>query len=434
MFKKTSKEHLKIGVVGLGYVGLPLACALAKKFLVFGYDTNSSRIDELNKGIDRTEEIQNLNLLKTKNLKFTGKIGDLSHCEVIIVAVPTPIDNFKKPDLAPLITASQSLGKIVQKNCVVVYESTVYPGVTENICGAEIEKVSGLICGQDFFLGYSPERVNPGDREHSIEQVVKVVSGQGDEITDFLCEIYGSVITAGVHRASSIKVAEAAKVIENTQRDVNIALINELSQIFERIGLDTQDVLAAARTKWNFLDFRPGLVGGHCIGVDPYYLTHMSESVGYHADVISTARTINDSMAKFIAEKTTKLCLKEPPKNGLKVTLMGVTFKENVPDLRNTKVFDLLKHLKEFGFEVFCFDPMADPKEFHHEYAEKLFAWENIPTCDAVVFCVKHKILIEEFPLEKISEKLRGAKVLIDIKAALDKNLAVELGLSYWRP
>ena len=442
MDTKFSLETVKIGVVGLGYVGLPLACALAKKFKVSGFDINSKRVSELGKAVDRTEEIRDLDSLKNKNLFFTDKISDLSQCELLIVAVPTPIDNFKKPDLNPLISASQAIGKIIKKNCIVVYESTVYPGVTENICGKEIENTSGLKCGRDFFLGYSPERVNPGDHLHSIENVVKVVSGQTASVTDFLCEIYGAVIPAGIHRSPSMMVAEAAKVIENTQRDVNIALINELAQIFERIGLDTQDVLAAARTKWNFLDFRPGLVGGHCIGVDPYYLTHMSESLGYHADVISTARAINDSMAKFIAEKTTKLCLKnrrgqrdnQAISRGMKVALLGVTFKENVPDLRNTKVVDLLKQLHEFGFEVFCFDPMADPKDFMDEYGEKLWNWDDIPPCDAIVFCVKHKILIDEYPLGKIAEKLNDTRVLIDIKASLNRPAAEAIGIHYWRP
>ena len=434
MDKNYSLKDLKIGVIGLGYVGLPLACALAKKFKIFGFDINSRRVTELSESIDRTEEIQDATLLRHSNLSFTNQIEDLSSCELLIVAVPTPIDNFKKPDLTPLLEASKSVGKIIKKGCIVVFESTVYPGVTENICGVEIEKVSGLKCGLDFFLGYSPERVNPGDRLHSIEKVIKVVAGQNNSVAHYLCEIYSSVISAGTHRAPSIMVAEAAKVIENTQRDVNIALINELSQIFERIGLDTHDVLAAARTKWNFLDFRPGLVGGHCIGVDPYYLTHMSESLGYHADVISTARTINDSMAKFIAEKTIKLCLKHRKSLALKVLVLGVTFKENVPDLRNTKVVDLLKQLREFGFETFSFDPMADSDDFISEYDEKLSSWDEIPPCDAVVYCVKHTQLVENFPLSKILGKLNETKVIIDIKSSIDRSEAIAAGIHYWRP
>lgn len=425
-----------VGVVGLGYVGLPLACLLANKFRVIGFDVKASRIDELRKGEDRTREVEDRAALLHSNLKYTTDPKDLSDCPVIIVAVPTPVDEFKKPDLTPLIKASRSVGAAMKKGTIVVFESTVYPGVTEKICGKELAAASGLEAGKDFFLGYSPERVNPGDKLHTIDKIIKVVSGSTKEVTDLLGEIYGAVVTAGVHRAPNIMSAEAAKVIENTQRDINIALVNELAQIFERIGLDTQDVLAAARTKWNFLDFRPGLVGGHCIGVDPYYLTHLSESVGIHPAVILSGRHINDGMGRFVAQKTIAMIMAEKhfPMTGLTVAILGVTFKENVPDVRNTKVVDVIKGLEEYGAKVVLYDPVADAEEFHEEYGYHLTSsWREVPRCDAFILAVKHEQFKKDLSIEHLGEKLGPARVVADLKGLLVPEAARSAGIKYWR-
>lgn len=427
----------KVGVVGLGYVGLPLASVLAKKFKVVGFDISKPRIQELLEGKDRTGEVESKDFHGVKNLAFTCDPTDLALCSVIIVAVPTPIDRFKKPNLAALEAASKSVGLHMAKGTVVCFESTVYPGLTESICKDALERHSGLTYQKDFFLGYSPERVNPGDKNHTIDKIVKVVSGSTPQVLDLLAQIYGAVIGAGIHRAPSIATAEAAKVIENIQRDVNIGLVNELSQIFDRIGLDTQDVLAASRTKWNFLDFRPGLVGGHCIGVDPYYMTHLAEGVDFHPHIINSGRRVNDSVSKFIAEKIVRLIMKEDAKHTkvpLNVGILGVTFKEDVPDLRNTKVVDLATHLESFGVKVWMYDPIADKQEFFDEYERNLCSWQDMPTCDALVFAVKHDRLVKEFTLDKLISKLSSPRLVVDIKACLDRDESAKKGVTIWRP
>jgi UDP-N-acetyl-D-galactosamine dehydrogenase len=436
VFERLSNHAAPIGVVGLGYVGLPLACLLAKKFKVIGFDIKATRVEELRSGIDRTGEVEDKAVLLNPNLSYSADPKSLSECPFIIVAVPTPVDTFKVPDLKPVIASSATLGSVIKKGTVVVFESTVYPGVTEGICAQQISHPRGLKAGVDFFLGYSPERVNPGDKQHTIEKIIKVVSGSTPEVTDLIASVYGSVITAGVHRASNIRTAEAAKVIENIQRDLNIALINELSMLFDRIGLDTLDVLAAAGTKWNFLGFRPGLVGGHCIGVDPYYLTHLAEGVGFHTQVISAGRRINDGMGPFVAQKCINMLLKSdaaPLSSRPRVAILGVTFKENVPDVRNTKVVDVADSLESFRVETFLMDPVADAEDFHDEYKRKLVTWNQIPQCDAVILAVKHDVVMKEFPLERIAEKLRGAKLVLDLKGAYDRTRAAELGLRLWR-
>lgn len=428
-------KEAPIGVIGLGYVGLPLACLLAQKYKVVGFDINKARIQELRDGLDHTREVEDKQKILNPNLSYTTDGEALRQCPLVIVAVPTPIDNFKVPEISPVVGATKTAGKYMKKGAVIVYESTVYPGLTESICGKILEEQSHLKCGKDFFLGYSPERVNPGDKKHTIDKIVKVVSGQTPEVLELLAEVYGSVIQAGVHRAPSIATAEAAKVIENTQRDINIALINELAMLSEKIGLDTNDVLEAAATKWNFLDFRPGLVGGHCIGVDPYYLTHLASSVNFHPQVILAGRRINDGMGHFIGEKIIRLCMNAGKRleKELKIGILGVTFKENVPDLRNSKVLDIVETLETFGAKVYLFDPVADPKEFEEEYKRKLVAWKDIPTCDAVVLAVKHNVFQTEYPLSKLIEKLDDTRIVADIKAVIDRKKAKELGVNIWR-
>lgn len=436
LFGKLEKQEAKIGVVGLGYVGLPLACLLAEKFSVVGFDINETRVAELRDGIDRTKEIEDHGRLTNPNIKFTCEQEALKECPLIIVAVPTPITTFKVPDLNPLISASRTVGKTISAGSVVVFESTVYPGLTESVCGKCIEETSGLKSGKDFYLGYSPERVNPGDKLHTIDKIVKVVSGQTPEVLKLLSSVYGAVISAGIHEAPSIATAEAAKVIENTQRDLNIALVNELSMLFERIGLDTLDVLTAASTKWNFLNFRPGLVGGHCIGVDPYYLTHLADGVGFHPQVIMAGRRINDGMGKFVAEKTIRLCLNNEKHSSrqLVVGILGVTFKENVPDLRNSKVLDVVEVLESFGVKVYLIDPVANGHEFKEEYGRDLVEWDLMPTCDALILAVQHDYFKTNYSLEKLSQKLNGKKVIVDIKGMLSRDEATENGVQLWRP
>ena len=425
-----------VAVVGLGYVGLPLASLLARKFKVLGFDIDKSRVESLRRGIDHTGEVDKAAFFDKQNLTFTSEPGELAHASIIIVAVPTPIDRFRKPDLKPLESASRTIGKVMGPGTVVCYESTVFPGLTETICKQILAEESGLKYQEDFFLGYSPERVNPGDKLRTIDKIVKVVSGSTPEVIELLSAVYGDVIEAGIHKAPNIASAEAAKVIENIQRDVNIGLVNELAQIFERLGLDTQDVLSAARTKWNFLDFRPGLVGGHCIGVDPYYLTHLASGLNFYPEIINSGRRVNDSMASFIGQKTVQLVLKGSPTTSgkLNIGILGVTFKENVPDLRNTKVVDVAKYLEDCGASVFMLDPMADPKEFQLEYQRSLSQWNDFPTCDAVIFAVKHKQLLDLYPLKTIASKLKNAKVVVDIGAVLDRKEAASLGLTLWRP
>jgi UDP-N-acetyl-D-galactosamine dehydrogenase len=382
----------KIGIIGLGYVGLPLAVEFGKQRPVLGFDINAKRVEELKSGQDHTLECSPEQLKEAVQLSFSHKIEDLNACEIFIVTVPTPVDQANRPDMTPLIKASQTVGQVLKKGDIVIYESTVYPGATEEVCVPELEKTSGLKFNKDFYCGYSPERINPGDKEHRLPTIKKVTSGSTPEVAEAVDKLYHQIISAGTHKASSIRVAEAAKVIENTQRDVNIALMNELSLIFHKLGIDTLEVLQAAGTKWNFLPFRPGLVGGHCIGVDPYYLTHKAQEVGYHPEVILAGRRINDSMASHVADETVKLMLhKGLPVLGGKVLVLGLTFKENCPDLRNTKVVDVVKALRGYNTQVDVYDPWIDVTEAHHEYGlECLVASPAAGQYAAIVLAVGH--------------------------------------------
>jgi len=423
----------KIAVVGLGYVGLPLAVHLDRHFSVVGYDLKTERIAELKKGVDRTREVAP-EKLGSARIDFSADPGKLGACKMVIVAVPTPIDAYRIPDLGPLTSASSTVGRHLSRGSCVVYESTVYPGATEEVCLPILERESGLRCHADFSIGYSPERINPGDRVHTLETIVKVVSGSDEPTCELLASVYGRIVGAGVHRASSIRVAEAAKVIENTQRDLNIALMNELAKIFDIMEIDTREVLAAAETKWNFLPFRPGLVGGHCIGVDPYYLTFKSESLGYHPEMILAGRRINDRMGKYVAEKTVKLLIAAGKKvSGAKVALLGLTFKEDVPDLRNTKVVDIVSEMKDYGIEVVTTDPMADPDEARAYFGIELVPLDGIANMDAVIVAVAHS-QYRELGLERIAGLCRnGAPLVIDVKAAFDPQEAESLGITHWR-
>ncbi|MGX1982296.1 UDP-N-acetyl-D-galactosamine dehydrogenase [Thermolongibacillus altinsuensis] len=422
----------KIAVVGLGYVGLPVAVAFGKKRRVIGFDINQNRINTLKQGIDYTNEVESEDLLEA-NIDFTNDPSKLREADFIIVAVPTPITETKQPDLTPLIKACETVGSNLQKGTIVVYESTVYPGATEEVCVPVLEKASGLKAGVDFFVGYSPERINPGDKEHTFTKITKVVSGQNDEVLEIIASVYGSVVEAGVYRASSIKVAEAAKVIENTQRDLNIALMNELAIIFDKLGIDTAEVLQAAGTKWNFIPFTPGLVGGHCIGVDPYYLTYKAESVGYHPEVILAGRRINDNMGKFIATSLVKQMIhKNMPIQGARVTVLGLTFKENVPDLRNSKVIDVIRELQEFGVEVQVTDALADKDEAVHEYGIELVDYDKLVPADAVVLAVPHNEYVEK-GWEQFNKLLKhGRGIVVDIKSKLEKETCPE-NITLWR-
>lgn len=388
----------RIAIIGLGYVGLPLAIEFAKKYSVVGFDINQNRINDLSAGIDRTLEIAEQDL-KSSSMKFTNKLDDIKTCNVFIVTVPTPIDEHKRPDLTPLIKASETVGKVLKKDDIVIYESTVYPGCTEDDCVPILERVSGLKFNIDFFCGYSPERINPGDKEKTVSKILKVTSGSTPEIAEKINKLYASIITAGTYKASSIKVAEAAKIIENTQRDINIAFVNELSLIFNKLNLDTKEVLEAAGTKWNFLKFSPGLVGGHCIGVDPYYLTHKAESLGYHPQVILAGRRINDGMGAYVANQVVKLMIKKSHQiQDAKVLVLGLTFKENCPDIRNTRVVDIVSELKEFGCKVDLYDPWADPKEVSHEYGLELQTVDclkMLKSYSAVILAVAHNQFLE---------------------------------------
>ncbi|WP_456454703.1 nucleotide sugar dehydrogenase [Thermovibrio sp.] len=415
-FKDFLEGKEKIGVVGLGYVGLPLAVLFSKKFKVVGYDIDEVRIEELKRGFDRTGEVD-LKGANLQNLFFTSSPEELRECRLIVITVPTPIDEHKIPDLRPLKSATKTVARNLSRGSVVVYESTVYPGLTEEVCVPLLEKESGLRYLKEFKVGYSPERVNPGDKEHTIEKIVKVVSGCDKETGELLKGIYGSVIKAGVHLAPNIKTAEAAKVIENTQRDLNIALINELALIFHRLGIDTRDVLEAAGTKWNFLKFEPGLVGGHCIGVDPYYLTFKAQELGYHPEVILAGRRINDSMGKFIAESTVKLMIKEGKQIlGSKVLIMGITFKENIKDIRNSKVVDIYKELLSFGVKPFVYDPHADSKEVKREYGiELLDSPKGGAPYDAVIVAVKHREFLS-LDLTFFKEISVSRPIVVDVK------------------
>jgi UDP-N-acetyl-D-glucosamine/UDP-N-acetyl-D-galactosamine dehydrogenase len=406
----------RIGIVGLGYVGLPLAVEFGKHFDTTGFDVKAGRIAELKAGRDSTLEVSKAELKSSSFLTFTTDLAALKRCQVFIVTVPTPIDEYKRPDLSPLVKASESVGKVLKKNDVVIYESTVYPGCTEEICVPILERESGLKFNKDFFAGYSPERINPGDKEHRLPTIKKVTSGSTPEVADFVNKLYACIITAGTHMASSIKVAEAAKVIENTQRDVNIALINELALIFNRLGIDTEEVLNAAGSKWNFLRFTPGLVGGHCIGVDPYYLTHKAQEIGYHPEMILAGRRLNDNMALYVADQITKLMAsKRIHVNGSHALILGVTFKENCPDIRNSKVVDVVRELQKNGARVDIYDPWADNAELKHEYGLRVIRDLQPRRYDAAVVAVAHKEF-REMGADGVRKLCKKAHVLYDIK------------------
>jgi UDP-N-acetyl-D-galactosamine dehydrogenase len=423
-----------IAVIGLGYVGLPLAAAFGRQAKVIGFDISVNKIDELRDGFDATGELTAEDLASTR-IDYTTDAGSLKEASFFIVTVPTPIDKYKKPDLSPVISASRTIGKALFRGAIVVYESTVYPGVTEEICVPILEQESGLKCGVDFKVGYSPERINPGDKVHTVDKIVKVVSGQDAETLETVAKVYEMVVDAGVHRASSIKVAEAAKVIENTQRDLNIALMNELALIFNRLGIPTRDVLEAAGTKWNFLKFFPGLVGGHCIGVDPYYLTHKAEEIGYHPQVIMAGRRINDGMGKYVAEMTVKKLIQaDKTVKGARILVLGLTFKENVPDIRNTRVIDIIDELREYGVEVLVHDPVASAEETRAEYGIALVDIETAANFDGVVWAVAHQAFQSLNPaqLRRFCTSGNGQGVVIDVKAVLNRNDVEAEGLIYW--
>lgn len=413
-------EQHTIGIIGLGYVGLPLAAAFGREHRVIGFDIDETRVAQLRSGVDRTLECSTEEIIEAKHLTFTNRIEDLKKVNFFVVTVPTPIDSANRPDLKPLIRASQSVGKILKCGDIVVYESTVYPGVTEEVCVPELEAASGLVFNRDFFCGYSPERINPGDKTHRIADIKKVTSGSTPEIADIVDQLYSTIISAGTYKASSIKVAEAAKVIENTQRDLNIALMNELSLIFHRLGIDTLEVLQAAGTKWNFMPFRPGLVGGHCIGVDPYYLTHKAQSVGYHPEIILAGRRINDSMAQHVADGLIKLMLmKGHPVLDSHVLVLGLTFKENCPDLRNTKVVEIVKWLKSYRCQVDVFDPMIDVSEAKQVYGlDCLRSWPEAKRYAGIVLAVPHEQIMSE-GVQAIVDLGCDNAVIFDVKGAL---------------
>lgn len=423
----------RIAVIGLGYVGLPVALAFAREFPgTIGFDIHQGKVAALCIGVDETGETSAEEII-TSGLAITNDPADLASATFIVVAVPTPIDATNRPDLTPLIKASETVGKYLRQGSVVVYESTVYPGVTEEVCGPILSRVSGLIQGKDFKLGYSPERINPGDREHTLEKIIKVVSGEDAETLDRVATIYARIIDAGIHRAPSIKVAEAAKVIENTQRDLNIALMNELALIFDRLGIRTKDVLDAARTKWNFLPFGPGLVGGHCIGVDPYYLTTKAEEVGYHPQVILAGRRINDGMGTYIAQRMVKMLANAAPNiriKGARVGVLGLTFKENVRDIRNSRVPDIIGELREFGIEPLVCDPLADAEEAFAEYGVELIDQASLSELNGLIMAVPHNAYLE-MGMEELLRPLKAGGVLIDVKSALDP-ANVPQSCHYW--
>lgn len=410
----------QIAIIGLGYVGLPLAVEFGKHYATLGFDINQARIRELQRGEDHTLEVSSEELSEATKLSYSADINDLRRANVFIVTVPTPIDEHRQPDLTPLVKASETLGKVIKAGDVVIYESTVYPGATEEDCIPVIERVSGLKYNVDFFAGYSPERINPGDKEHRVTTIKKVTSGSTPEVAEFVDSLYRSIITAGTYKASSIRVAEAAKVIENTQRDLNIALINELAVIFNKLGIDTEEVLLAAGTKWNFLPFRPGLVGGHCIGVDPYYLTHKAQAIGYHPEVILAGRRINDSMGRYVVSELVKAMIKRRIHvAGAKVLVMGLTFKENCPDIRNTKVVDILAELKEYGVEADVFDPWVDAAEAQHEYGITPLSTPEQGAYDAVILAVGHKEF-RTLGAAGIRALMKPDSILYDLKYVLD--------------
>jgi UDP-N-acetyl-D-galactosamine dehydrogenase len=422
-----------VAVVGLGYVGLPLAVEFGKKRNTIGFDLAQSKIESYKRHIDPTGELSTEQMAAARHLSVSFDPAVIADADFIVVAVPTPVDAAHNPDFTPLAGASKTVGLHMKRGSIVIFESTVYPGATEEVCIPILEKHSGLKWKEDFHVGFSPERINPGDKEHTLTTILKVVSGDDAETLEAVAQLYESIITAGVHRASSIKVAEAAKVIENTQRDLNIALMNELAIIFDKIGIDTLEVLKAAGTKWNFLPFRPGLVGGHCIGVDPYYLTHKAEMIGYHPQVILAGRRINDGMAKFVAEKTVKSIIAAGfHVKGSKVNVIGLTFKENCPDLRNSKVADIVYELQAYGVDVHVYDPVASAEEAQHEYGITLESWDTLPRADAIVAAVSHKELLAR-PLSDLQSKLNENGCFIDVKSQFDKQALLDAGFSVWR-
>ncbi|MEK5107647.1 nucleotide sugar dehydrogenase [Cytobacillus sp. FSL K6-0129] len=457
LYDSIKDKQEKISLIGLGYVGMPIAVAFAKKVNVIGYDVNKEKVELYNNGIDPTKEVGS-EVIKSTTVEFTSDESRLREAKFHIVAVPTPVKEDHTPDLTPIESASRTLGRNLIRGSIVVFESTVYPGVTKDICVPILEKESGLKCGVDFKVGYSPERINPGDKVHRLETIIKVVAGQDEETLDIIAKVYELVVEAGVHKAASIKVAEAAKVIENSQRDINIAFMNELSIIFNKMGIDTKAVLEAAGTKWNFLNFSPGLVGGHCIGVDPYYLTYKAEQMGYHSQIILSGRKINDDMGKYVAESTVKKMIKANKQiNGAKVAIFGVTFKENCPDVRNTKVVDVIKELVEYGVEVKVVDPQADKEDLWREYKINLCDIEDIKEMDAVIFAVPHDEF-KDIQLENVKTMFgtkghanqeimnevaatyefdlgieRNDCVLMDIKGMFDRREAEDMGFLYWR-
>ena len=422
----------KIAVIGLGYVGLPVAVAFGKKHRVVGFDVNQARIAELKAGEDRTLEVES-DVLEQADILFTADENELDNADFYIVAVPTPIDEARQPDLRAMMGASASVGRHLSKGDIVVFESTVYPGATEEDCVPVLEAQSGLKCGEDFTVGYSPERINPGDKEHTFTKITKIVSGQDAKTLDIVDAVYSSVVTAGVHRASSIKVAEAAKVIENTQRDLNIALMNELAVLFKRMDVDTLDVLEAAGTKWNFLPFRPGLVGGHCIGVDPYYLTHKAEKLGYRPEVIQAGRRINDKMGAFVVHECVKLLIKSDKHvKSSKVAILGLTFKENCPDLRNSRVEDVIREFRDYGIDPIVHDPWADKAEAKSEYDVELVDAEALSDLDAVVVCVSHHQFLQ-WSEEDWKKMLNANAVVLDVKGVVDSALVTAANATFWR-
>ena len=426
-------QDIVVAVVGLGYVGLPLAVEFGKKFKTIGYDLSEKKIAQYKNFCDPSGEVASDDLKAARLLTMGTDPARLNEADIIVIAVPTPVNDAHIPDFAPLIGASETAGRHMKPGAIIVFESTVYPGATEEICVPILEKASGLKWREGFHVGYSPERVNPGDKERTIAKIVKVVSGDDPATLETVRALYASIITAGVHPASSIKVAEASKVIENTQRDLNIALVNELAVIFDKIGIDTLEVLEAAGTKWNFLPFRPGLVGGHCIGVDPYYLTHKAEQLGYHPQVILAGRRINDGMAAWIAQQTVKQMIRAGISvKGAKINVLGLTFKENCPDLRNSKVADLIRELREYGCEVFVHDPLAEAEEAEHEYGLKLTEWDALPKADVIVAAVSHRQYLG-MPLETLLKKLNPGGVFMDVKSAYPVETVQSWGINLWR-
>jgi UDP-N-acetyl-D-galactosamine dehydrogenase len=426
-------ENTIVAVIGLGYVGLPLAVEFGKKYVTIGFDLSVAKITAYRKGVDPTGEVRSDELRAATGLRFTTDAADLREADFIVVAVPTPIDEAHQPDFGPLLGASAAVGANLKRGATIVYESTVYPGATEEICVPVIEQHSGMQWKRDFFVGYSPERINPGDKEHTLPRIIKVVSGDTSETLSRVAAMYGSIVTAGVYRASSIRVAEAAKVIENTQRDLNIALMNELALLFHKIGIDTTEVLEAAGTKWNFLPFRPGLVGGHCIGVDPYYLTHKADKLGYHPQVILAGRRINDGMGKYVAEQTVKQMIQAgSPVKGEHVTVLGLTFKENCPDIRNSRVIDVVHELESYGLTVHVHDPVADPEEAQREYGVELKTWEVLPRAGAIVAAVAHREFRER-PIDDYVAKLTKGGLYVDVKCQADADALRARGMTVWR-